>query len=64
MSDRDRFKARVRFTERGVTQADVLTCPDCTSEYTVVERGPGIAEAFVKHDESCPWLAELQRDLS
>lgn len=39
-----------------------LTCPDCNS-YVVFETdddNPGVIQANIFHDETCPQLAELQ----
>jgi hypothetical protein len=62
--DQDSPSARVRFARQARPDSDALRCPDCVSEYSVAEIAPGMFEAFVRHDQDCPWLAELERDLS
>jgi hypothetical protein len=39
-------------------------CPDCDSDVTITEISPGVYRGQVEHDDSCPWYAELRRDLS
>lgn len=64
MAEQTPFRARVRVVGRGMTRAEVLTCKDCTSEYEFAEVSPGMFGPIVRHDESCPWLAQLRRDLA
>jgi hypothetical protein len=44
--------------------AQVVACPDCNSDATVVQVAPQIYRAVVEHDDSCPWYAALIRDLA
>lgn len=41
-----------------------MRCPDCDSDVALIEQAPGVYQGRVYHDPSCPWLAQLERDLS
>ena len=43
---------------------ELTECPDCDSIVDVWQVEPGYFRGVVQHDESCPWLARLERDLS
>ena len=49
-------------TTAGMRQA--IRCPDCDSHVTITELSPGVFSGQVAHDDTCPWYAELKRDLS
>jgi hypothetical protein len=36
-------------------------CPDCTADVIVSEVVPGIFNADVIHDDTCPWFQAFQR---
>lgn len=57
-----RRMARVRVRNSGVS-IDAVRCADCNSTVALTELAPGIYRGVVEHDPSCPWLAELERDL-
>lgn len=41
----------------GLNTIDKLTrCPDCNSTTELVETQPGVYEARVFHDNTCPWF--------
>jgi hypothetical protein len=42
----------------------VIHCPDCNSEVTIIEVAPGRHQGQVAHDDTCPWYAQLKRDLA
>lgn len=56
--------ARIRFVPNGVQLSEALACPECSSECSTEELAPCIFSTTVHHDDWCPWLAELQRDLA
>ena len=64
MNRRDR-RANGQRGPRTITQAEairrVIACPDCGSRVTVVEIAPGVCNAAVEHDETCPWFASFLR---
>jgi hypothetical protein len=62
MSRRDRRehdRQRRRLTPAQIRR--VTQCPDCNAAVGSVEVGPGVHQVFVFHDETCPWLAALER---
>lgn len=36
-------------------------CPDCNAEQTMTRDGNGIYRLTVAHDDTCPWLAGIER---
>ncbi|WP_273734172.1 hypothetical protein [Mycolicibacterium septicum] len=40
---------------------NVVACPDCNSEVTIVRLTTRVYRAEVRHDDSCPWFAAFQR---
>jgi hypothetical protein len=60
--------ARVRFG-RNAIQGDPVAaaqCPDCDSEVILLSTTVGGRHHVIEvhHDETCPWYAELKRDLA
>ena len=37
-----------------------IRCPDCDADVTMVESAPGIWQAEVAHDDTCPWWLDYQ----
>lgn len=54
-------RARLR---RESVSLESVRCPDCDSDVALIEQAPGVYQGRVYHDPSCPWLAQLERDLS
>jgi hypothetical protein len=61
---RHNHKARVRMFANPGDMVQAARCPDCDSDVTITEISPGVYRGQVEHDDSCPWYAELRRDLS
>ncbi|MGH3628097.1 MAG: hypothetical protein ACRDTV_08465 [Mycobacterium sp.] len=60
-------KYRVRLGYGNPTPANIrqaTQCPDCNSNVTIIEIQPGRYRGQVAHDDTCPWYAQLKRDLS
>ena len=39
--------------------AQVVACPDCNADVTITEIAPGVLDATVAHDDTCPWYGRL-----
>jgi len=37
-----------------------LRCPGCDADITMVEAAPGVWQAQVRHDQTCPWWIAYQ----
>lgn len=37
--------------------AEGMQCPDCDSEIVVREISPGLLQAVMMHDDTCPWIS-------
>lgn len=40
----------------------MLECPDCNSDLLVEIIAPSVYKLTVAHDDTCPWLAQHQRE--
>jgi hypothetical protein len=56
--------ARIRLMRDVTDVRQAIRCQDCDSEVTLIEVAPGINRAEVRHDDTCPWYAELRRCLA
>jgi hypothetical protein len=62
---RTRQRVRVRLGDRVPNDlARAVACPDCDSDVEIDEYAPGLFRGVVRHDDSCPWYAQLRRDLA
>jgi hypothetical protein len=57
----NRRQRRATGNRRPLTIEDVVACPDCTADVTVVEVAPGMYHGIVEHDDTCPWFADFKR---
>ena len=40
---------------------EAAQCPDCNSELSITKLDDNLIEATVTHDDSCPWLKDLEK---
>lgn len=62
MNRRQRRAARHRGPVEPRKLANVIACPDCTADVSVIEVAPGEYHGIVEHDDTCPWFAAFKRD--
>ena len=63
-----KLKARIRTSRDLLDPTNPAQCPDCDAEIVVIAttttaQGGAVHEVEVRHDDSCPWYADLKRDL-